>query len=85
IWRSVKVLGGKVGFGLIGEGDTDTIGSVAFVDSIFEIVGTAIMTGPPSENPGTGTIGLVLDNCVFNGVTNAIALTTGSPLLPGGG
>ena len=41
-------------------------------DALFSSTPTAILTSPPDPAAKTGTTGILLDNVVFSGVTNAV-------------
>ena len=58
-------------------------GSVFVQDSIFENTKNAIVTFPPSDQPGQNSTGITLDNVAFKGVTNAIIDTKGKTWLQG--
>ncbi|KAF2281587.1 pectin lyase-like protein, partial [Westerdykella ornata] len=82
-WKSVKISDSEVGFRLLSEGGAGTIGSVSVMDSVFSNVGTAILSGPPSQDPGTGTTGIVIENSAFQNVPKIVATTAGATLLTG--
>lgn len=68
VWKSVTVDGAEVGFQLLNSDGTGNIGSVSLIDSIFiNIKKAAIVVGPVSSEPGSGTTGLVLDNVNLGG------------------
>jgi len=60
------------GFRLISDDGTGNIGSVYIMDSKFANVGTAILIKPASQDPGTGTTGITLDNVAFSGVQHYV-------------
>jgi hypothetical protein len=61
--------------------ENGNIGSASFMDSTFSNVGTAILIGPPNDEPGTNSTGVILDNVKFDGVQKAVADTSGNTLL----
>ncbi|KAL3470951.1 pectate lyase superfamily protein-domain-containing protein [Aspergillus californicus] len=67
VWKSLDIQGADVGFRLINSDGSGDIGSVTFIDSKFTNVNTAVIIGPASENPGSGTTGLILDNTRIDG------------------
>lgn len=93
VWKSVTVKNAKVGFQLValkeGEkkkrqikrGKPGSIGSSSFLDSVFTSVDTAIVVKPVDSKPGSGSTGVVLQNCVANDVKTMIADTDGKTVL----
>ncbi|KAL4805582.1 pectate lyase superfamily protein-domain-containing protein [Aspergillus unguis] len=67
VWKTLDIQGADVGVRLINPDGGGNIGSVSFIDSKFTGVNTAIIIGPASESPGSGTTGLVLDNTRIDG------------------
>ncbi|KAL4924556.1 glycoside hydrolase family 55 protein [Aspergillus undulatus] len=67
VWKTLHIQGADVGFRLINDGGGGNIGSVAFIDSRFADVKTAIILAPASATPGSGTTGLILDNTRIDG------------------
>jgi hypothetical protein len=80
-WKSVSISDSEVGFRLLSEGGDGSIGSISVMDSVFSNVGTGILIGPPSKDPGTGTTGVVIENSAFNNVPKVVADTKGATLL----
>ncbi|KLU87058.1 hypothetical protein MAPG_06063 [Magnaporthiopsis poae ATCC 64411] len=63
VWKGVSVNDVEVGFRLISDDGSGAIGSVSFVDSSFtNIKMAAIYTATPTDKPGSGVTGLILDN-----------------------
>ncbi|KAL4733150.1 hypothetical protein BDV11DRAFT_175970 [Aspergillus similis] len=67
VWKSIDIWGADVGFRLVSDDDSGNIGSASFIDSKFTDVTTAIVMAPASEDPGSGTTGLILDNTKIDG------------------
>lgn len=71
-----------VGFRLVGADGNNQVASISFIDSTFSNINTsAIIVKAPSEAPGAGDAGLVLDNVRLDG---NIADHTGKQLLAAG-
>lgn len=82
VWKSVTVNGANIGFQLINPDGSGNIGSVSFIDSTFSNIGTsAIVMASPSDNPGSGATGLILDNVNLEG---RIADNSGNQLAASG-
>jgi hypothetical protein len=77
VWKSTTVKNCNEGFRLANP-DGAAIGSVSFVDSIFTGTKKAIIVSKPSDQPGTNTTGIVLDNTVIDGTIEDV---TGKQLL----
>lgn len=67
VWKTTTVKNCDEGFRLVSPGGSGVTGSVSFVDSIFTGTKKAIITGKLSNQPGSNTTGLVLDNTVIDG------------------
>lgn len=76
VWKSISISNAKVGFQLIAlksnttstkrdldRGKVGSIGSCSFLDSSWSNVGTAVLVKPISSDTGTGTTGIVVQNC----------------------
>jgi hypothetical protein len=57
------------------------IGSASLLDSSFTNVQTVVVVVPPSQTPGTGTTGLILENIKLSGVTATVLDTAGKTIL----
>jgi hypothetical protein len=67
VWKTTTVKNCNEGFRLVSPDSSGAIGSVSFVDSTFTGTKKAIIMGKPSDQPGTNTTGIVLDNTVIDG------------------
>ncbi|KAL8364554.1 hypothetical protein RB595_003710 [Gaeumannomyces hyphopodioides] len=97
IWKSITMENVGVGFRLLQEQKKSmvrrqqdqkpngNIGSASFIDSSFSNVDTAILIAPPNEKPGSGSTGVVVENVRFEGVSKAVADTSGATLLAASG
>ena len=83
VWKSITVTNADVGFRLVNDDGSGNIGSASFMDSTFNNVKQAIVVAPISQNTGSGTTGIILDNVGFKSVGVGIADTTGKTLLSG--
>lgn len=68
VWKTTTVKNCDEGFRLVSPDEGGVIGSVSFVDSTFAGTKKAIIMGKPSNEPGTNTTGIVLDNTVIDGI-----------------
>lgn len=84
MWKKISIQNSDVGFRLLGEGGSGTIGSVTIMDSVFTNVGTGVMVAPVSEEPGAGSTGVVLDNVRFTGGAAFVKDSAGATLLAAG-
>lgn len=82
-WKSVTITDSSVGFMLDPSAESSPIGSILVMDTVFNDVEKAIVIGPASEAPNTGTTGLVLDSVQFNNVNYGVADTDGNMYLGG--
>ncbi|KAL8363406.1 hypothetical protein RB601_009262 [Gaeumannomyces tritici] len=95
VWKSITMTDVGVGFRLLPESKSTAkrqdkpsngnVGSASFLDSTFTNVQTAILIAPPNKNPGTGSTGIVVENVKFEGVSKAVADTSGATLLAASG
>jgi hypothetical protein len=83
VWKSITMTNVGVGFRLLREAGSTSgnIGSASFIDSKFDTVTTAVLIAPPSPTPGSGSTGVIIENCEFVGVSSIVADTGGSTLL----
>ncbi|CAK7219086.1 hypothetical protein SCUCBS95973_003705 [Sporothrix curviconia] len=82
-WKSIKVSDVDVGFRLTTTDAGAAVGSIFIVDSTFENTNTALLTMPPSKDPGTGTTGITLDNVAFSGVKGLVVDKNGKEYVQG--
>ncbi|KAK4140147.1 pectate lyase superfamily protein-domain-containing protein [Dichotomopilus funicola] len=77
-YKSIKIVGSRVGINM----SSSDVGSVILLDSSFEDVGTAMISG---RNPGntTGLGSMVLQNVEYKNVPTVLAGANGEPLLLG--
>lgn len=96
VWKSISMINVGTGFKLLQEGATSTkrnfqrddgggvsgnIGSASVTDSSFKNVDTVILIAPPSSELGSGSTGVIIENVKFQGVSKAVADTSGNVLL----
>lgn len=82
MWKSTTVTNADVGFRLLGDNGAGNVGSVSFMDSVFSnIKKSAIAMAAPSDKPGAGSTGLILDNVNLGG---NVADNSSSQLLAAG-
>lgn len=77
-YKSLKIVGSRVGINM----SSSDVGSVILLDSSFEDVGTAMISG---RNPGntTGLGSMVLQNVEYKNVPTVLAGANGETLLLG--
>lgn len=98
VWKSITMSNVDVGFRLLpeqttpakrqtvpGSGKQGNIGSASFIDSTFRNVGTAVLIAPPNEKAGSGSTGVIVENVDFEGVSKAVADSSGKLLLDASG
>ncbi|KAJ3495220.1 hypothetical protein NLG97_g3548 [Lecanicillium saksenae] len=89
LWKSIKVNDCDTGFYFVPlppsnrsvSKENGNVGSAAFMETDFKNVKQAIVIQPPSDKPGTGTTGLVLNRVTFTGVDKAVSDTSGNTIL----
>lgn len=84
LWKEVTIQNADVGFRLLDDGGSGTIGSVSILDSAFWDVGTGIIIAPVSEEPGTGATGVALENVAWYGSGDVVKDSAGTTLLAAG-
>ncbi|KAL8365461.1 hypothetical protein RB595_004326 [Gaeumannomyces hyphopodioides] len=68
VWKGISINNVEVGFRLISDDGSGSIGSVSFVDTSFTSIKTAaIYTATPADKPGSSVTGLILDNVYLEG------------------
>ncbi|KAK4203357.1 pectate lyase superfamily protein-domain-containing protein [Triangularia verruculosa] len=80
-WKSIYIKDADVGFKLLSEDGVHTTGSILVVDSVFDSVGTAILTFPAEGKKNDGTTGLTLDNVKFINTKRGVVDTAGASYL----
>lgn len=95
VWKSITMTDVGVGFRLVPEPEstankqekllTRNVGSASFLDSTFTSVQTAILIAGPGKGSSTGSTGVAVENVKFEGVSKAVADTSGDTLLAASG
>lgn len=84
VWKSIAMKNVGVGFKLVSEDASGSIGSVSVMDSSFtNVAKAAVVIAPASSTAGSGSTGVVLENVNLSGVAATVADTSGKTLLDG--
>lgn len=82
-WKSINMTNVGIGFRLVSDDPSGSVGSLSIIDSSFENVGSVVILAPEASAAGGGGTGLVLDNVKLSRVSTAVADTTGKVYLDG--